>query len=98
MLAREVGCLVERSVQLDVRIQIDDVAHTGRQQMPEKRRLDRGRELRDVVDRNQRADLVAIETDLLRRGIERFPAPIDVTRLVVDQKDREAPAGMVLEK
>ena len=64
MLTREPGGLFERPVQRDVRVQVDDFGGSLLQEVTQQRRLDGGRQLRDVVDSRQAADLDGIQADV----------------------------------
>ena len=57
VLASQPRCLVERAVELDVRIEIDDIASRPRQEVTQEARLDRRRELGDIVDGGELTDL-----------------------------------------
>ncbi len=98
----EIGNGLERVENPDVGVEVDDLAPTVVEQAPEQQRLDRGRQLRDVVDAGQAADLGRVETDVAQPEPDdpvvdgrarRKPSP-----LVIDKQDREPAVRMVRQK
>ncbi len=55
----EAATLVERVVDADVGVEIDDLVASFVQQLAQQQRLDGGRQLGDVVDAGEPADLTA---------------------------------------
>src|SRR4029079_14030895 len=69
------------------------------QQVLQKGRFDRSRELGHIVDRREPADFCSIETDVAQsNAFERFAARIKLAGLVVDEQKDEPTVGMMLKK
>ena len=94
VLGGEIGDRLERVEDPDVGVEIDDLARTAVEQAAKQQRLDRGRELGDVVDARQSPNLGRVEAEVAE------PQPADRRRdragrkpppLVIDEQDCEPP-------
>ncbi len=95
VLAGELLDLVERSVDLDVGVEVGGDVPAVREQPPEQPRLHCGRELEDVVDHRHPPELLVVEPDLRRKeGLEGLPFSARRSRRV-DHEHREARIGMM---
>ena len=61
MAARQIGDVTERRMDLDVRVEIDDVVPALGQELSQQQRLDGRGELGDVVNRGEPPDFSRIE-------------------------------------
>ncbi len=97
----EIGDRLERVEDLDVGVEVDDLARTAIEQEAKQQRLDRGRELGDVVDARQSPNLNRVQAEVGE------PQPADRRRdragrktaaLIIDEQDCEPPARVVRQK
>ena len=93
---------LERIEDSDVGVEIDDLGQAPVEQVAEKQRLDRRRELGDVVDAGQPPDLERVESEVTepqpRDPVVDERPRIKVTPLVVNEQDREPAVAMVRQK
>src|SRR5436190_2626581 len=99
MLERELRGVLQRTVDLDVGVQIQDAAAVIGEHVLKKARLDCGRKLCDIVDCRQAANFRSIETDVAQSNtFERLMGRIKLPGLVVDEQEDEPATGMMLEE
>ena len=98
----QVGDRLERIVNPDVGVEIDDLPLPAVEQVPEKDGLDRRCQLGDVVDAGQTPDLERLEPEVAesqpRDAVIDAAARTKVRPLVVNEQDREPSVGMVRQK
>src|SRR5262245_14524672 len=99
MLECESRQVLQRTVDLDVRVEIEDAAAVIGKQVLQKTRFDRSRKLRNIVDRRQSADFCSSQSDVAQsNALELFAARIKLPGLVVDEQKDEPTLGMMLKE
>jgi hypothetical protein len=99
MSAGKAGHLLERAVDPDIGVEIDDGGRTRPEEMFQEYRFDGRRKFGDIIDRGELADLVVLQADVTEPDArERLTAFVERSMFVVDQKNRKGAARMVSEK
>ena len=92
MLTGERRDLLEGVEDLDIRVEIHEIAAIVGQKVAQERRLDRSCEFRDVINRRELADFRAVQPDIAQsQALKRFPARIERSLLCLSTKSRGSP-------
>ena len=96
MLTGQRRDLLEGVEDLDIRIEIYEIAAIVGEKVAQEGRLDRSRELGDVINRRELADFRAVQPDIAQsQALKRFPARIERSLLVVDDENGEVAVGVM---